>query len=157
MRRHMGETNSVSQILSEAFKSLAGLSGGRDRLHSTAMTHLSCVRPTCRSFETSISSDDVNWNMYSLFTHKVGLDGGDSTQENIVAFVPYLHFETHNKYKAMVSIIKIGLQSNTSKRKTRNDKEIRTLDLKSPLGQRIEIRISPKILSYYTITLYKDI
>ncbi|KAI1488553.1 hypothetical protein F5X96DRAFT_680423 [Biscogniauxia mediterranea] len=85
MRRYMGETNPVSQILSKAFKSSAGLSEGRNRLYFTAMTLLSYV----------------------------GLDGGDFTQENIVAFVLYLHFETHNKYEAMIFIIKIGLQSNT--------------------------------------------
>ncbi|KAI0592859.1 hypothetical protein F4775DRAFT_60436 [Biscogniauxia sp. FL1348] len=121
MRRHMVETKPSSQVLSETFKSLAGLSGGRDRLHSTAMTPLSYMRPTCRSFKVRISSESVNWKEYSLLAHKVGPDGEDSTQENIMAFVPYLHFETHNRYEAMVSIIKNVLQSNTSKQKTRND------------------------------------
>ncbi|KAI1344734.1 hypothetical protein F5Y15DRAFT_363302 [Xylariaceae sp. FL0016] len=74
-------------FLSDDFKSAASLTGSHERHHCTPNNPSAFMRPTHHCFN-------------------IKPDGGESTHQQIVAFVPYLHFETLSRQEAASDVIK---------------------------------------------------
>ncbi|KAH9906808.1 hypothetical protein F4778DRAFT_723465 [Xylariomycetidae sp. FL2044] len=102
--RRLTEDGKAPQRLSDEFKMAAGLIGTHDRHHATVMDPSPFMRPTCRSF-------------------RISPDGGQSIQEHVVVFTPYLHFEARPRFETMAK----SLESVLDRRKRQSGKKDRSI------------------------------
>ncbi|EGE77142.1 hypothetical protein BDDG_00079 [Blastomyces dermatitidis ATCC 18188] len=86
--RHFGERDSGAVILSEESKSKLALTNGVGQQFRASASLSSYMRPLCRTINSP------------------GLHLGNDTTDQLMLFIPFLHFETHAGYKRMVEFLK---------------------------------------------------
>ncbi|OJD27330.1 hypothetical protein ACJ73_01282 [Blastomyces percursus] len=86
--RHFGERDSSAAILSEESKSKLALINGVGQQFRASASLSSYMRPLCRT----INSPDLHL--------------ANDTIDQLMLFVPFLHFETHAGYKRMAEFLK---------------------------------------------------
>ncbi|KAI0021956.1 hypothetical protein F4780DRAFT_259030 [Xylariomycetidae sp. FL0641] len=87
MSKNFEQPDAFGHELSDEFKSLAGLAENRDRQQAGFASPSSFMRPTCRTFKMSPA-------------------GGESSQEQLVIFAPYLHYESQPRFEALEMAMK---------------------------------------------------
>ncbi|KLJ07588.1 hypothetical protein EMPG_16946 [Blastomyces silverae] len=86
--RHFGERDSGAVILNEESKSKLALTNGVGQQFRASASLSSYMRPLCRT----INSPDLHL--------------GNDTTDQLMLFIPFLHFETHAAYKQMAAFLK---------------------------------------------------
>ncbi|OAX79361.1 hypothetical protein ACJ72_06318, partial [Emergomyces africanus] len=86
--RHFGERNSGLVILSEESKSKLALTSGGGQQYRASSTLSSYMRPLCRTIKLP------------------ELSPGNDRAEQLMLFVPFLHFETYGGYQRMADFLK---------------------------------------------------
>ncbi|PGH34399.1 hypothetical protein GX50_02766 [[Emmonsia] crescens] len=86
--RHFGERHSGAVILNEESKSKLALTNGVGQQYRASATLSSYMRPLCRI----VKSPDLSL--------------GNDRAEQLMLFIPFLHFETHGGYERMAEFLK---------------------------------------------------